>query len=363
MRIAVVAPSLECLGGQAILAAHQVKCLRGDGHDVTFVPVNPKVSRPLEWTRAIRGVRTIVCQASYVPSLARLRGASAVHIFSASYWSFLLAPVPAMLAARRVGAKVVLNYHSGEAEDHLARWGWRVTPWLRLADEIVVSSHYLHTVFAQHGFETTVIPGVVDLSAFGFRDRTGGPRCLSVRNLAPYYRIDTILRAFARIHARHPDATLTIAGVGPLDRQLRQLATDLGVAGEVRFVGRVEPEDVPALYEQADLLLNTSVVDNQPGSILEAFSAGLPVITTPTGGIAELVRNGDTGLLVPPEDPETTAAVAIWLMEHPTEAAAMAQRARRFVAGFTWAATRDSWLSIYREANSKLHVAPVAPAV
>jgi glycosyltransferase involved in cell wall biosynthesis len=238
-----------------------------------------------------------------------------------------------------------------------------VQPWLRLADEIVVSSTYLHDVFARHGFPTTVIPAAVDTRAFAYRERGGGLKCLSVRNLAPYYRIDTILAAFARIRLRRREATLTVAGIGPLDAELRAKASALGLDGAVRFLGRVEPGDVPQLYAEADVLLNASVVDNQPGSILEAFAAGLPVISTPTGGIAELVRNGRTGLTVPPNDPDRMGDVVVWLADHPQIGRELGRRARALVRDYTWEATRHLWAGIYGAPQSALDVASAAQAV
>ena len=116
------------------------------------MPINPRFPAPLHGVRRYPGVRTLLNEALYVPSLACLRHVDVVHVFSASYWSFLLAPVPAMLAARSFGKRVILNYHSGEADDHLTHWGPLVHPWLRLVDDIVVPSAYLQDVFARHGY-------------------------------------------------------------------------------------------------------------------------------------------------------------------------------------------------------------------
>src|SRR5207245_11080245 len=105
------------------------------------------------------------------PTVVALRRADVVHIFSASYWSFVLAPRPAILAARSFRKRVVLHYRSGEAQDHLERWGPLVHPWLRLVDEIVVPGEYLRGVFARYGYRARVIHNVVDTSPF--RDRSG----------------------------------------------------------------------------------------------------------------------------------------------------------------------------------------------
>src|SRR5688572_24439606 len=104
---------------------------------------------------------------------------------------------------------------------------------------------------------------------------------------------------------------------------------------------------MPCMYEFADIFLNTSVVDNQPVSILEAFAAGLPVVSTPTGDIRAMVRHTHTGLIVPPGDAASVAAAVLHLIRHPREASAMTQQARQDVTRYTWLAVRDEWAAVY----------------
>jgi glycosyltransferase involved in cell wall biosynthesis len=350
MRIAIVAASLDILGGQGVQAQALGEHLVRDGHDVTFVPINPRFPSSLEWMRRYRGVRTVVNELLYVPSLSRVRHVDVVHVFSASYWSFVLAPLPAILAARGLGTRVILNYHSGEADDHLTRWGPLVHPWLRLVDEIVVPSDYLQDVFARHGYVTRVIRNVVDTSQFVYRERDPlRPRLLSSRNLERHYGVDVILRAFALLKTRYPDATLTVAGYGTQESALKALAASLGLDG-VSFVGRREPCDMPALCDQADVFVNASTIDNQPVSILEAFAAGLPVVTTPTGDIANMVMGGEAGVLVRQDNPVALADAVTDLLRDPARARAIASRARHEAGQYTWPRVRDAWAAAYESA-------------
>jgi glycosyltransferase involved in cell wall biosynthesis len=347
-RIVLVAASLDILGGQGVQARTVADALRRDGYQVLFIPINPRFPPGFRWLRRYPYARTCLTEALYLPSLGRLRSADVVHIFSASYWSFLLAPVPAILAARCLGKRIVLHYHSGEADDHLARWGALVHPWLRMVDEIVVPSGYLQDVFARHGYRVRVIRNVVDTSGFRFRERLPlRHRLLSTRNLEPYYRVDNTLEAFALLKAQYPEATLTVAGYGNEDVRLRRLAASLGASG-IRFVGRVEPRAMPDLYDEADVFVNSSVVDNQPLSVLEAFAAGLAVVSTDTGDIAAMVRDGETGLIVPRDDPAATAKAVASLLDDPDRALRMARRARREVETYTWSQVRDAWAAVYR---------------
>jgi glycosyltransferase involved in cell wall biosynthesis/SAM-dependent methyltransferase len=351
-RVALVAASLEILGGQGVQARSLIEGLQQENYPVRFIPINPVFPRRLRRWRGVRYLRTLLNQALYLPSLAALRNVDVVHVFSAAYWSFLLAPVPAMLAARLFGKRVVLHYHSGEAYDHLANWGVFVHPWLRLADEIVVPSEYLREVFSRHGYRPRVIRNVVDTTRFSFRPRNPlRPHLLSVRNFESYYRVDIILQAFAYIRHSFPDATLTLAGVGSEEPMLRQLAARQP-GGGIRFVGRVEPRQMQELYDGADIFVNASVVDNQPVSVLEAFAAGLPVVTTATGDIAAMVRDGETGRIVPPEDPLAIAQAVTGLLGDPDSAQLLAQQARVEAESYTWFKVRDAWALAYKGPQS-----------
>jgi glycosyltransferase involved in cell wall biosynthesis len=351
-KVALVVASLEILGGHGVQATALARRLQDEGYEVSFVHVNPPFRPHLRWIQRVRYLRTLVNQAIYLPSLRRLSEVDVVHVFAASYWSFLLAPAPAILAARRYRKRIVLNYHSGEAGDHLARWGELVHPFLRLADHIVVPSEYLREVFGRHGYRARVIPNVVDLSRFRYRERAPlGRRLLSARNLEPCYRVEDIVEAHALLKPRYRDARLTIAGCGGEERRLRRLASSLGADG-IEFVGRVEPTAMPTLYAATDIFVNTSIIDNQPLSVLEAFAAGLPVVSTGPGDLSAMVKDGQTGLLVPPRDPVAVAKAVTMLLEEPQRALAMARRARRQVEAHTWPHVRDKWAAVYGEAGA-----------
>jgi glycosyltransferase involved in cell wall biosynthesis len=346
-RIALVAASREIIGGHFVQVQALEDALTADGYAVRFLPINPPPPAALAWVRRIPGVRTAVTQALFWPSLAQLRHVDVVHVFAASYWSFLLAPVPAIVMAERFGKPVVLHYHSGEADDHLEHWGIAVHPWLRRVNEIVVPSRYLETEFQRHGYRARVIPNIVDLGRFAYRERsTLGPRLLSNRNLEPHYRVDVTLRAFARLRSRFPGASLTVAGSGSQAQALRALADTLGPGG-ITFVGTVPPADMPALMDGADIFVNASVVDNQPVSILEAFAAGLPVVSTAVGDVAGMLAHGAYGSLVPQDDPDALCAAVTALLDAPQDALARAREAHGEVQRYTWRAVGPAWRSLY----------------
>lgn len=351
VRVLLVGPSLAILGGQAV----QAQRLRGlletvPDLEVAFLPVNPTLPGPLGLLQRVRYVRTVVTTGAYLVSLVpAVRRADVVHAFSAGYWSFLLAPTPALLMGRLFRRGVVLNYRTGEAEDHLHRHGWFATRLMRLADAIVVPSGFLVEVFRRHGLSATAIANVVDTGAIPRRARAAiAPRLLSNRNLEPHYNVACILRAFARIQAAVPTATLTVAGHGSEASALRQLAAQLDLRN-VSFTGPVAPEAMGRLYDAADIYLNAPDVDNMPTSVLEAFAAGLPVVTTSSGGIPWIVDHERNGLLVATNDDAAMADAALRLLADPALVGSLTAAARADVESkYTWPAVQPQWLTLYR---------------
>src|SRR4051812_678920 len=150
LKVAVVAPSLRILGGQAVQAHRLLAAWRNDSDvDAWLVPVNPEPPSWLGFVQRIKYARTVVTELIYLPLLVReIAPADVVHVFSASYTSFLPAPLPAMTLARLMGKPVLLNYRSGEAPDHLRR-SVIARNAIRQVDANVVPSRFLVDVFSQ----------------------------------------------------------------------------------------------------------------------------------------------------------------------------------------------------------------------
>jgi glycosyltransferase involved in cell wall biosynthesis len=349
LRLLIIAPSFDILGGQAVQAARLLERLRDEpGLDIGFLPINPRLPGPLRKLQAIKYVRTVVTSAAYIASLlTRVWKYDVIHIFSASYFSFVLAPTPAILVSKLYGKSALLNYHSGEAEDHLRRWRQSAIPTMRLVDEIAVPSEYLVRVFATFGLASKPIYNLIDTEKFHFREReTLRPIFLSNRNFETHYGVDCVLRAFARIQQRFPEASLIVAGDGPERAALETLAAELGLRN-AKFTGRIEHNRIGELYDEADIYLNGSEIDNQPLSILEAFTCGLPVVTTNAGGIPDVVMHEKTGLLVDRGDHIALANSAIRLLEDPRLSSRLIQHARVECRKYSWDAVREKWLSLY----------------
>ena len=349
VRVCVVAPSLGILGGQAVQALRLVEHLnRGQAVSVDLLPINPKLPGLLGRLQSIKYVRTVLTTIRYVASLFRqLQHYDVIHVFSASYLSFVLSPLPALLVGRLYRKKVVLNYHSGEAEDHLQRWPSAIRL-MRLAHEIIVPSEYLVHVFAGFDIRSRAIFNFVDVEDIPYRRRTKlRPRFLTNRNLEPLYNVACSLRAFARIQREYADAELTVAGFGSQRAMLESLARELGLRNTT-FVGRVPSSEMAAQYDKADIFLNASDIDNMPLSILDSFAAGVPVVTTNAGGIPYVVRNGETGFLVEREDCDGLADAALRLLRDDALATRIGDAARhQCLTRYTWPVVSHAWEDLY----------------
>jgi L-malate glycosyltransferase len=349
---------MEILGGQAVQAARLLRAWKDDpAVEAWLVPVNPVPPRLLRFARDVKYLRTLVTQLVYWPSLfAQLRDADVVHAFSASYFSFILAPLPAVLVAKILGKPVVMNYRSGEAPDHLKRSAIaRVT--LRRVDCNVVPSRFLQEVFARFGIASEIVPNIVDLDRFRFRRRERPrPRVLSTRNFEALYNLPCTLRAFRLVQERYPDAELTLVGGGSQDAAIRRLAEELGLR-HVTFAGRVPPEDMHRYYAEADLYLQTPNIDNMPSSVLEAYASGCPVVSTDAGGVPAILTDGVHGLLVPCNDHEAASGAMLRLLEDPELARRVADAGFESCARYQWSAVREQWLALYRRLTTRAALA------
>ena len=360
IHVAIVAPSMRILGGQAVQAQRLLNGWRDDPAVTAWlVPHNPVPPPPLDSLLTIKYMRTIVTQLCYWPLLLnQLRRADIVHIFSASYTSFLLSPLPAILIAKLYRKPVILHYHSGEAPDHLRRS--RVARLaLRSVTRNVVPSKFLQDVFNAFDLQAAAISNVVDLSRFKYRPRDPlRPHLISTRNFDSLYNVSCTLRAFRRLQETYPDATLTLVGAGPQDAVLRGLATELGLRN-VRFVGAVPQADIQRYYDEADIYVQTPAIDNMPNSVIEAFASGLPVVSTGIGGIPAILQDGVHGLLAPDDDDAAVAAHLVKLLENPAFARSVAAAAFATCQSYEWPVVRDQWLATYRELTAKADTEPV----
>lgn len=151
-------------------------------------------------------------------------------------------------------------------------------------------------------------------------------------NIARFYpekTHDALLRSFREVLRHHSGVRLWIAGVGPLEDQIRALCHQLGLDEHVDFLGFVT--DLPNLLALADIQVHPAAIEGVPLAICEGMAAGLPVVASAVGGLPEVLDHGRSGVLVPAGDEGRFVAEVVRLIENPDEARSMGQRARHFI--------------------------------
>jgi glycosyltransferase involved in cell wall biosynthesis len=215
-------------------------------------------------------------------------------------------------AGRFAGGLDAFQRHAGGVSVRLLR---RTRTWaLRRAAHAFFPSAYLRGLALAWGVDpsrTSVLPNPAPLlPELPPRDElraeldVTGPMLACAGRLMAAKALDVGLEAVSRV----PDVTLLVAGDGPDRAELEQAAEGLGLGGRARFLGSRPREEVLRLFRAADAVLLSSAWENFPHTVVEALAVGTPVIATAVGGIPEIVRDGENGLLVPPGDPVALAS-------------------------------------------------------
>jgi glycosyltransferase involved in cell wall biosynthesis len=240
--------------------------------------------------------------------------------------------LPHWIVAARL-RRIPVVCHVREAEDQQPRWIQRLlTAPLLLCDDVIANSR--HT--ADHVLRSWQRLGDrvhVVHNGFGFRSRAGAGapardgELLVVGRLSPRKGQDVAVRALRRLHDAGWPMQLrlvgtTFPGYEWYEDELRRSAIDLGLAGCVRFDGY--RADVAACNAGADIVLVPSRVEPFGNVAVEALAAGRPLVASSVGGLREIVEDGRTGVLVPPDDDEALASAIAQLLADPPRAASMA---------------------------------------
>lgn len=269
--------------------------------------------------------------------------------------------VLALLCRRQRPLKIVSTAHGWIANDlrgHLYVWADRIL--LRWFDRVILVSHAMRRKLPAWWVPNSrvrVVHNALMIESYGrdvldqprtAPDPRGAVRLLNVGRLSVEKGQDHLLRALAALASDHPELRLSFAGTGPFEATLRQLAGSLGIADRVEFLGYVR--DMPALYAQTDLVVQSSLTEGLPNVILECAYLGVPVIATDVGGTREVIEDGVSGWLLRPGDARFLADALRRYLAQPRAFIEMAARGRdRIVTKFAFEARTEKQMQIYRE--------------
>jgi glycosyltransferase involved in cell wall biosynthesis len=347
--VLLIAPAPPPYGGMALQAQLLENLLRRDGIPVSFVRSNVSFPAALRAVEGVPGLRTALRFGLLCVNLVReVRRAEVVHIFAASWVYFFAVVYPAVIVARLFGRRVVVNYRGGEADRFFRFYGWLARPVFTIADIVTTPSRFLAEVLAKHfGISAAIVPNILDTRVFRRRQRTTfRPRIVTARHLEKIYDIESVLKAFRVVQESYPDATLTLAGTGSQEAHLRTLVSMWNLK-YVQFAGCVNHDDLPALYDDCDIFLNASRVDNFPGALLEASAAGLAMAPTAAGGIPWIYEDGKTAFLAAPGDWRGLAQAVLKVLECPDAARLTTEAAAELVKAFEWSKVRQLLFQAY----------------
>jgi len=347
--VLIVAPVAPPYGGMASQALLLKRMLEDDGIPADILSQNQPFAQPFRIFERVPVLRALLRTGIFcVRMWRRCRTIQVVHILAASWLHFFLVVCPAILIGRLRGRRVILNYRGGLAGEFLERCAWLARPWFQMADMVTTPSEFLARIIRAHAkVPISIVPNIVDFSNFRYRERSSfQPRMLVTRHLEKMYDVEMLLRAFKEIQASYPAASLWIAGSGSEEGRLRALAAEWKLSG-VRFLGYVDRQKLPAIYNECDILLNASRVDNFPGSLLDASAAGLAVVSTNAGGIPFIYTDGENALLVEIGDWRGLAAAVSRLLQDEPLAHALATAGHRLCRQCDWQNIRRSLYESY----------------
>ena len=323
----------------AIQAQKLVSLLGGEGFKVTAVKTNADLPKNFDFISEVKGLRTIVSVLAFLKNLNKALPQIEVVYFLTGFFNFFFwVTYPALILIKIHRKRVILSARGGEARRFFQKYRPLVKPILKRVDAISAPSGFLKEAFEEVlGLDAVIVPNIVDFNQFRFRERKPvRPKLLVTRSLDEIYNVDCVIRAFKKVHDYFPESSLGIVGGGSQRQALEKLVADFNLTDCVTFYGKIEHSKIQNYYDQYDIFLNASNVDNLPGVILEAFASGLPVVSTRAGGIPYLVAEGVTGLLVDIGDSEALAEKVIELVKDPKLALCLANNARLECQKYSW---------------------------
>lgn len=208
---------------------------------------------------------------------------------------------------------------------------------------ISVNTEHLDLLEGYHA-DVSCVPNGVDLDRFDV-SVDSRDEILFLGRLAPKKRVSDLIAAFDRLADEYPETDLVIVGTGPKSAELQSQVKGAGLEDRVRFEGRVSDEAIPQYYRRARLFILPSVWEGHPLTLLEAWAAEVPVITSDVEGIAEFVDHEETGFLVPPKSPAELADAIRYGLSNPDESEAWAENAYEMVS------TEYSWEGVAAQTN------------
>lgn len=303
----------------------------------------------------------VTCVSSKINRVARLleiiwtlmknrRKFDAVVLEVYSGLSFIIADAASFLCVI-FKLPLVMVLHGGNLPEFIKRHPRRTTRTLKRATFLAAPSGFLAEKIGEYGFEIRIIPNVLNLENYPFRERGEiKPRLVWMRSFHEIYNPQMAVEVLAELRRTVPTATLTMAGRDKgLENEVKQAAKDAGVFEAIRFAGFLDDEKKREEFSEADIFINTNRIDNMPVAVVEAGAFGLPVVATNVGGLPYLIADGENGLLVEDENVGEMVAAIKSLLDNFGLTRKISRGGRLLAARSAWSAVRRDWDKLFKD--------------
>ena len=283
------------------------------------------------------------------------------------------APIAALRYAKKKNKPLVVTYHGD------GQWNWgglirRVSVYFYnkyLLDKILIhadviispSKYYIDEsrVLGKYRDKIVVIPNGVNIKDFDIgyskeecKEKLGLPLddeiILFLGTISPQKGPDILLKAMPEILTNIPGAKLVFVGGGMMGGELERMCKKLNVEKYVKFAGFVEESLKPLYYKAANVFCLPSMMSTESFGIvnLEAMACGVPIVASKIGGVPDVVKDGENGLLVPPGDSEALADAIIYLLENENLRREMGNNGRKKVEDYSWKRIAEETEKVYK---------------
>jgi len=380
MKILIVTPYFPPRGGGVEHYTYNIsKNLLDMGHEITVITSANKSAEEDHGIMIIRiksrvSISNTPIDLTLVSSISNILRKETFDVVNAH------TPVPfyadmAAIASKRMKVPFVLTYHNDVIKES---WPLRTLSsiynrtllqlTLRSSDRIITPSPYVHneseminkflerTVWIPPGVDTEVYkPGKGDWkSKYGLPENSKIILFVGAMNRGHTHKgVDVLLKAFSMI--KDEDTYLVLAGTGDMIPDYKRISESLGIINRTLFTGFIDEETLIDLYRASDMLVlpTLNIAEGFGMVLIEANACGKPVIGSRVGGIKYVIKDGETGLLVPPGDPEALADAIRRLIEDPEKAEVMGQNGRKMVEkNYTWERSSRITEKVFQEVIS-----------
>ncbi len=252
---------------------------------------------------------------------------------------------------------MLLTIQEGDSERHLKYGKFGLVGFLgklmfRSADYVQVISGYLRDFSLMRGAQAPVVivPNGVDIGLFSTAYRADEIRALrgylgikddyvaiTTSRLVRKNGVDILIDAVAKFKERRPNIKCLIIGDGPEMKKLKVQSKKLKVDSNVLFSGQISQRDLPLYFAVSDMFARPSRSEGLGSSFLEAMAAGTPVVGTPVGGIVDFLKDGETGYLAEPENPDSVAYKMHEILDNPKKAEKIVRQAGELIRrNYSW---------------------------